>query len=348
MSKYNVASKIYPQDEPVVVCDERLYVVDVNEAARELFGEKVFSLCLEKYLNPDDRASVRSLVFFAKYKKSSRTVHLVVNILPLKRHKTAVFVLREYFNKHFLEVHLFKSREALMQSGKGKRLLAPTGTFLPQYKTAMLRDYADENAEKLNRVFGCNMLKNLDAQAKLNEYDPAESFELIELSKRLTVDISKRLDAVDCAFRFTPIGSERHVSPCMSIENFINLYTLLLRLTSALSRDKLVEVKVGSGRWKTSALFSLDAIEGDVIFSGELAFGILGEIYPKYSATVYMINYLSERFGVGCYADIDSSRHLTIELDLTDRYEEFDTSPGVPEKYFSYIDRAIENSNELL
>ena len=171
-----------------------------------------------------------------------------------------------------------------MQSGKGKRLLAPTGTFLPQYKTAMLRDYADENAEKLNRVFGCNMLKNLDAQAKLNEYDPAESFELIELSKRLTVDISKRLDAVDCAFRFTPIGSERHVSPCMSIENFINLYTLLLRLTSALSRDKLVEVKVGSGRWKTSALFSLDAIEGDVIFSGELAFGILGEIYPKCSA----------------------------------------------------------------
>lgn len=343
MNSVDIAEKIHTSDSPVLICDENLFVIDSNSAAKRALSDKAMTDSFEKHLGSRELATVKSLMFCADNNIERRTYHAVAEVLKIKYFRIALICIKKYFGKNFYEIHLYKTRRELLQSIESRSYLAPPAVYVPKYNLTDFPGTVDKNASELRRVFENDMLSNLWSEAQ-SPSDREFTFDVISLTKRLTLDIAKRLGFLNSEFMFSAAGVEKYVSSGANLGNFINLYTLLMYLTGSLSSEGRVKIFADGGGDGAGIVFSFKAEKSDITFVGEFAFTLLADMYPRYSSIVHIINYMCELFGISCYADVDRPGSLTVELLLSDKAgtEEFVVMHGDMAEYFNNIDKAIK------
>ena len=341
MNKLNFADKLYSDSGPVLILDRNMCVVDSNTEAKNLFKSRISTFSIEKHISMRDRSAMRSLMFEAEYSSSPEANHTIMEVFKVYRYTVALVILRQYFGKYLYEVFFFKSREQLLSFSKTRKTVEIS--YVPGFERPELREFAEENAEKLKYIFGNNMLSNLWNMA-LDKADDESTVDIIAVTRCLIVNVLKKTGLLKSSVSFGTVGTDACVNIPGGSDSFILAFVLILYLADNLSGDGKISVSAGKFDDGTGVKLYFKGMKSENTFEGVGVFPMFSLLYPRYEVLFDVVSYICELFGMYCYGTVDKKSNFVIDLYFGDkiREDDFKVMHGDFSEYLAVIDNAVD------
>ncbi len=335
---------------PIIFCDENLYVCDISNTAEEYSFQNLLGTSMKKRLSQKDICELMS--YFHK-SDAQRTRGSFVDIENVKGAKCAYVTVTKLFGRFFFEMRLFRSRIAMFKDFDISRLLLSEIPYTPEYNLSRDRISILESRDKLEKIFSAGYLQNLYYSA----VDPLRTpvtFDAVEATRRIIADLSYAIDLNGAHFSLTADKKESFSHNVIDVSNFVNLMALLMKICATASRSGKIETSVSSCENRVSIIFITDAKEGNNDFLGGFSFSFLATKYPNLASLIWAAKYISELFGLRCYAELSGKNTLSVELVIKNvppnieidvmhpEYEELERLCLVAKEliaYLEYVDR---------
>lgn len=304
-------------DRPVLYCDENLTIVDMNDAADTKGFQRYRFRSMTDYISPRDRSNLTADIHLRKLSAGENEYISVVQIEHMRGAKYAFVTTQMLMGNCYLRFHIFQSSAEMFRNFDVSKMMLSETPFSPMYKLSRNRVDMEMTAENINRVMVSNFLINTYYTAVDSGEAPVQ-LDIVEIVRRMILDVAKRLELNPAYFSFDYDERGSFAYPVIGVSSFINVLTLLIILTGRLSADKKVKVSVDSDRKRVSILFRTTLKKSDTDFLGGFSFRSLALMFPEYSAFVSVIKFISELYGLRCYASLEGKRKLTVELVLAE------------------------------
>lgn len=297
---------------PVLICNDELFIVDMNETAREKDLSKYLFTNVSTHISLRDASTLRA--FLRRVRQGAENIKCVrVPVEGFKGGSVALVTIRSYFGKDFFEFSLFRSNAAILSESNPMDLLLPGEEYPAEYFLSKQGADIELTAIRLNRLFASGFLSNLYRKASRGQ-QRYERFDVAQVTRLMVTRVGQIFDMIDCSMTFSFRRKEVFFSDLLDMSDFINIFALMMALVSGISVDKKVRVCADCGTDTMKIYFDTELKEPSVEFVGDFSFILIGESYPAYSTFADVIKYMCELSGISVHADIEGERSFTAEL----------------------------------
>lgn len=300
---------------PVFYCDERLIVVDMNEAASRRFGKKFSGADMRRYLSVADAENVEALLFSQGKSASSKELYAGAKTVGTRDFSWTLVVPRSFFGERFAEFRLFRSRREMLSSYDSHELMFPVKPKVPSYAVAGDRSGSEALGEALGEVFAYNMLSNLYSAATKDA--APELFDLTQTVRRIVAETVKAFKFNRVKWQISLKGDSPFVFPVMSQRNFINMISLAVTVFSDVSSDGRAQAVIVAGEDAAEIEFASRTVKPEVSFAGDFAFSLVGDMFPGVGSRAALLVFICNLFGVGCFSKMTEDGSLVLTLALS-------------------------------
>lgn len=295
---------------PTVYCDENLTVADISPSANSLGFAHLRGVSLKDRLSEKD---IKALLSLLKAPPTENGRALIIDINKTKGVKCAYVTPVRLFGKNFFEMRIFRSRISMFKDFDVSRLMLCDVPFLPEYDVSRDRRAVNNSRDALKKVFSSGYLRNLYYCA-LDPLPKTFCFDAEEATRCIIADLSYALDLGDVKFSLSVQRAEDFSHKIIDVTNYVNLVSLLMKICSAVSASGKVSSSLSFDADKVSLLFVTEAKKSETLFFGGFAFDFLSDAYPEIASFVWAAKYISELFGIRCYAELSGENTLAVEL----------------------------------
>ncbi|MBR3423370.1 MAG: hypothetical protein IKG80_02645, partial [Clostridia bacterium] len=301
---------------PLIYCDPGLTVIDVNKAASEVPDNCFLGTNMADHMSADDAVSVSALMYSKRVDPTEEGYSATVKLSRFGSFRRALVVPRMFLGKVYAEFRLFPSVKQMLRSYDNYELMLPVKPRKPEYEMTLDRSGNERVAGEINAIFANNMLSNIYSVA-CAETEKEEYFDVLATVNRVISDVSSALDFNDLKWKARYDRGDCFVFPVISFRNLISVLSLAIAVFSGVSRDKCASVKLVPAGYEAYIEFSTEIQDPAHRYFGDLIFPLVGKMFPRYETMTFVLSYLCELFGIGCYCSVSDDMMLTLKLVLS-------------------------------
>ncbi len=309
-------SGFYDSVYPVIYCDEELYVVDMNKAAAEAFGDRLKDKRFSKHLTDDDLRKVKSLLKSSKKALRTENLYAQTGVVKIRGARYSLVTALDMFGERFAEIRLFRSRREMLSSCDVRKLMFPVEPLPVDYALLSDRRGNEETAAELNNVFSYNMFSHIYESARSEEEEP-ELFDLLAVLSRIVSGVSSAFRFNSRKWNVLHAGGKKFACPVLSRKNFINLIAFTIYIFSKISNGERSSALIRQDEKHAEIEFSTTLSRSRVNTRGDIVFSYIGTMFPEIRAAAKFTEFICSLYGIGCYAEISKNFTLKLKLVLT-------------------------------
>lgn len=310
--KKNILSAGDDRAYPVLICDEKLFIVDLNESASKKGLSKHLFTNMASHLELRDATTLRA--FLRRVRRGEKNIKCIeVSVDGFKGGRVALVTVSSYFDKYFFEFSLFRSNAAVLSDSNPINLLLPGEEYPAEYYLSRSGADVETTAIRLNRLFASGMLSKLYMKAsepkrKIKRFDAAETLKL------MVTRVSELFMNINAKITFSFRNKETFFCDYIDTSDYINLIALILSLVSGISESGRIAVSADCGADTMRVFFDTELKKPAAEVVGDFCFLLIGEAYPAYATYADIIKYMCDLNGLRFYADIEGENSFTGEL----------------------------------
>ena len=313
--KKNILSAGDERAYPVLICDEKLFIVDLNDSANDKGLSQYLFTNMASHLELRDATTLRA--FLRRVRRGENNIKYVeVPVEGFKGGKVALVTVRTYFDKYFFEFSLFRSNAAVLSDSNPINLLLPGNEYPAEYYLSRSGADVETTAIRLNRLFASGMLLKLYMKASEPKRQ-IKRFDAAEILKLMATRVSELFTNINAKITFSFRNKETFFCDYIDMSDYINLLALILSLVSGISKSGRIAVSADCGADTMKVYFDTELKEPAAEEVGDFCFLLVGEAYPAYATYADIIKYMCDLNGLRFYADIEGENSFTGELILS-------------------------------